>query len=237
MLDAVKKRVFAPHLETAHVRAAMHHLLQAIPEARNLLDVGCGDGHATRRYAGTWNLPPEKIVGIELQEKYTKTIDSFRVYSFDIEKESFPFADQSFDVVVCNQVIEHLKVVIFPLREMARVARKDGFLAVGIPNLSALISRFYLLLGRAPISLAFPGPHVRGFAHRSFVRFLGSNPNFVLTATTGAVFYPVPPPLSEPLARRFPGGACYTFYLLRKIHHSPEQDWPADAYGDESITG
>ncbi len=64
MLGAVKKWVFAPHRETVHIRAAMHSLLQAVPEAHTLLDVGCGDGHATQRYATIWNIPSENIVGV-----------------------------------------------------------------------------------------------------------------------------------------------------------------------------
>jgi len=88
-----------------------------------------------------------------------------------------------------------LKTVIAPLREMMRVTQTGGFVAVGIPNLSSLLSRVYLLLGRDPVCLAFPGPHVRGLTHRSFGRMLRSNPNLSLEAATGALFYPVPPRL------------------------------------------
>jgi ubiquinone/menaquinone biosynthesis C-methylase UbiE len=237
VFSSLKNRIFAPHRETAHVRAAMAKLLHVIPRANTLLDVGCGDGHATRRYANIWNIPLQSIAGIEAQPKYIRSIDSFRVHSLDIEWEVFPFGDEEFDVVVCNQVIEHLKIVLFPLREMARVVREGGYLAIGIPNLASLISRAYLLLGMAPTCLAFPGPHIRGFTHRPFVGFLRSNPNFTVKAITGAIFYPIPPPVSEWMARLLPGGACYTFYLLQKIHHRPERDWPTDQYLDESITG
>lgn len=237
LAELLKRSLFRPSEETIHVRAAMHSLLRLIPAARNLLDVGCGDGKATELYASTWNIPPNNTVGIEFQDKYKQAIDRFIVKSVDIEREPFPFADQSFDLVVCNQVLEHLKIVLAPLREMARVTRENGFLAIGIPNLSSLMSRLYLMLGKDPICLSFPGPHIRGLTHRSFTRFLSSNPNFALRATTGSVFYPVPLLLSSSLARRCPGLACYTFYLLQKIRHRPDNDWPAELYLDESVTG
>jgi hypothetical protein len=66
---------------------------------------------------------------------------------------------------------------------------------------------------------------------------LRSNPNLSLEATAGAVFYPAPPRLGQPLARAFPGLACYTFYLARKIRHRPDDDWPLALYPDESLTG
>lgn len=237
LAEFLKRGLFKPSEETVHVRAAMHSRLRRIPTARNLLDVGCGDGKATLLYASAWNIRPNNIVGIEFQEKYTQAIERFTVESVDIERERFPFPDQSFDLVVCNQVLEHLKIVLAPLREMARVTRKNGFLAIGIPNLSSLMSRIYLALGKDPICLSFPGPHIRGLTHRSFARFLISNLNFALRATTGAVFYPLPLFLSSPLARRCPALACYTFYLLQKTRHCPDSDWPADLYLDESVTG
>ncbi len=237
MLGALKSQLFRPGEETRCVRSAFQSLLRRVPRARSLLDVGCGDGYATRLYASTWDLALEDVVGVEPQDKYRVPGHPFRVCAVDIERERLPFPDQSFDVVMCNQVLEHLKIVIAPLREMMRVTQTGGFVAVGIPNLSSLLSRVYLLLGRDPICLAFPGPHVRGLTHRSFRRMLRSNPNLSLEATTGAVFYPAPPRLGEPLARVFPGLACYTFYLARKVRHRPDEDWPPALYPDESLTG
>jgi SAM-dependent methyltransferase len=236
-LGALKTVVLRTGEETHNIRGGFRALLRRVPRARNLLDVGCGDGHATQLYASTWGIPLADVVGVEAQDKYRAPGHPFRVCAVDVERERLPFPDRSFDVVVCNQVLEHLKTVIGPLREMMRVTQTGGFIAVGIPNLASLASRIYLLLGRDPICLAFPGPHVRGLTHRSFGRMLRSNPNLSLEAVSGAVFYPAPLGLGEPLARAFPGLACYTFYLARKIRHRPDDDWPQALYPDESLTG
>jgi SAM-dependent methyltransferase len=218
------------------MRSAVAWLLRHVPVPETVLDVGCGDGHAMDVYLTQWKLPPDAIEGVEPQGKYSAAL-RFKVYAVDIERERLPLADMSKDVVICNQVLEHLKVVIAPMREMARVTRVGGHVLIGVPNLASLISRINLFGGRDPICLAFPGPHIRGFTHRSFLRFLRSNPNLSLKAVTGSSLYPVPPPFMEPMGRLFPGLACYTFYLLQKHRHAPERDWPVDQFPDESITG
>jgi SAM-dependent methyltransferase len=238
VLAGLKTRLFPPHREMASVRATLEDVLrERVGSATSVLDVGCGDGVATRRYAAALGVPAAGTVGVEPQDKYRRHLTNFQTEALDIEREPLPFADQSFDVVICNQVLEHLKIVLVPLREMARVTREGGWLVLGVPNLSALISRLFLLVGRSPISLAFPGPHVRGFTHRDLTRFLRANPNFRLEATRGVLFYPVPTVMSATLARRFPGAACYILCLLRKLRHAPEHDWPPEQFPDESLTG
>lgn len=236
MLSALLRTLCQPEQEIPRVRLAVARLLERLPRPESVLDVGCGDGQTTQIYADRWSLPPSAIEGVEPQPKYNALLP-FKVYSIDIEREKLPFPDMSKDLVICNQVLEHLKTVISPIREMARVTKVGGHVLLGIPNLASLVSRAYLLLGRDPICLAFPGPHIRGLAHRSFLRFLRSNPNFSVMTVTGSSLYPVPRPFLEPLARLFPGLACYTFYVLRKKRHAPERDWPADQFPDESITG
>ena len=236
MIISFFKRLYLPSLEMRWRQAAVQSILKRIPAPQALLDIGCGDGSSTKNYAATWNLPLSSLTGVEPQEKYKQLID-FKTYALDIERQDLPFPDESFDLIICSQVLEHLKIVIRPLREMSRSLKTKGHLLLGIPNLASLTSRGYLLFGRDPICLSFPGPHIRAFTHRSFVRCLESNPNFSLEATRGSCFYPFPPALFEPLARWFPGLACYTFYLLRKCQHNPRTDWPVCDYPDESLTG
>ncbi len=77
LAEFLKRSLFKPSEETVHVRAAMHSLLRLIPTACNLLDVGCGDGKATKLYASTWNIRPDNIAGIERQEKYKRVMERF----------------------------------------------------------------------------------------------------------------------------------------------------------------
>jgi SAM-dependent methyltransferase len=236
MWTSLKRAIFKPGQEMDNLRQEVLSLLDPRMGLRNMLDVGCGEGEATCLYAAKLRLPFSSVHGIEPQEKY-KHLPPFQVHSLDIERQRFPFDDESFDLVICNQVLEHLKIVIQPLREMARILRPKGRLLLGVPNLASLMSRMLLAMGRDPICLPFPGPHIRGFTHGSFLKFLTSNPRFKLLRTSGSAFYPLPPFLGEPAARMFPGLACYTLYLFQKEKHDPGKDWPAGEYVDESLTG
>jgi SAM-dependent methyltransferase len=53
----------------------------------------------------------------------------------DIEQEALPFPDASFDVVLLNEVFEHLRVnPIRTIREIHRVLRPGGILSLSTPN-------------------------------------------------------------------------------------------------------
>jgi SAM-dependent methyltransferase len=62
-----------------------------------------------------------------------------------------PFKDDSFDLLLCLDVIEHLNLLDQPaaIAEMHRVLRPDGVLLASIPNLAHFASRLrFLLLGK-----------------------------------------------------------------------------------------
>jgi SAM-dependent methyltransferase len=49
--------------------------------------------------------------------------------------EAMPFADASFDSVLCNAVLEHVRDAESAIRELARVVRKGGHIVVAVPFL------------------------------------------------------------------------------------------------------
>lgn len=49
--------------------------------------------------------------------------------------ESMPFADASFDSVLCNAVLEHVRNAELAMHELARVVRKGGYVVVAVPFL------------------------------------------------------------------------------------------------------
>jgi ubiquinone/menaquinone biosynthesis C-methylase UbiE len=67
---------------------------------------------------------------------------------YDASFDCLPFDDEYFDIINCNDVIEHLHTS--PQRmltEMRRVLKKGGFLLITTPNLAALHNRIMLLFG------------------------------------------------------------------------------------------
>ncbi len=111
-----------------------------LAEVRRALDVGCGLGH----WAAC--LAPFLPAGCELTgvDRETRWIDEARHRSaahphlrctfVTGEAERLPFADDSFDLVTCQTVLIHVREPVVVLREMLRVLRPGGLLAVAEPN-------------------------------------------------------------------------------------------------------
>jgi SAM-dependent methyltransferase len=121
-------------------------LLALIGAPERALDVGCSTGYLARRLVerGT------AVVGIESDEAAAAEARSVceDVLVDDVETIDLPFRPASFDVVVCGDVIEHLRD---PGRFLARVRpliRPGGRLALTTPNVANWSIRLGLLSGR-----------------------------------------------------------------------------------------
>ena len=79
-----------------------------------------------------------------------------------------PFADASFDQVICSEVMEHVHDFRAAARELARVAKPGGRVAVTIPT--ATSEHLYLRLGDDYFES--PGGHIRIFRPRELAQGL-----------------------------------------------------------------
>ena len=106
------------------------------------LDVGCREG---------------------TQSEWLKK-NGYDVVSIDIEKDyehcrivdvnnKLPFENESFDLIWCSEVIEHLDSPKKSVDEFMRVLKKDGELIMTTPNSYAMIFRFASLFGLTPKKL------------------------------------------------------------------------------------
>ena len=113
------------------VRAYLDHLA---PGTR-VLDAGCGEGVFVTEFASRL-----AIKGID--ENYTS--DRVRRGSL----LALPYASESFDRVLCLDVLEHLQYEeqSVALGELHRVLAADGEALISIPNLDHLQSRVHFLL-------------------------------------------------------------------------------------------
>lgn len=111
------------------------YLLAHLRPGMSLLDVGCGPATITIDLAR--RLAPGRVVGIEPVEE-PLTIASAAAEAAGVGNVSFElgdvydlgFADDTFDVVHAHQVLQHLTDPVAALREMRRVSRPGGLVAV-----------------------------------------------------------------------------------------------------------
>lgn len=202
---------------------------------RRLLDVGCWDGGATLRYASVIGA---RAAGIEVFETPAAQAAArgIEVARADIERESFPWPEASFDVVIMNQVLEHLKNVWWAMSEAHRVLKPGGTLIVSVPNLASLHNRLLLALGVQPSSIRTFGPHVRGFARSEFERFVAHGGALRIERSIGVGFYPLQGSWGNPLARLWPGASHTAVIQAGKTANGPAP-WLAEltAAGDGAM--
>ena len=128
------------------VRGAADSAAYLLPHLRpgtTLLDVGCGPGTITLDLARI--VAPGGVVGIEYvdaplvaaREAAAERGDTTTRFEVG-DAESLPFADGSFDVVHAHQVLQHLTDPVGALREMVRVCRPGGWVAVRDADYAAM---------------------------------------------------------------------------------------------------
>jgi SAM-dependent methyltransferase len=186
-----------------------------------LLDVGCWDGGFSRRCGEA--LGAERVLGVEVYGTPAAEAEGkgMEIARLDLETERFPWPDAGVDVIVCNQVLEHLKNVWLPMTEMHRVLRPGGHAVLSVPNLASLHNRVLLAAGRQPTSIRLFGPHVRGYSFREFREFVGLGGAYEIERAITAGFYPLPARWTKPLSALWPAAGHTTIVLARKADTAP----------------
>lgn len=106
-----------------------------------MLDVGCGEG---RHIFGIMqDYPQMKCIGLDMDNaslqkaeegyEYFKSISDAGVEFLKGSAYSLPFPDQSIDLIVCSEVLEHLHEYNDAVREIYRVLKTGGKFYASVP--------------------------------------------------------------------------------------------------------
>jgi len=121
------------------IEATIHlaRYLNAKPYIRGkrVLDAACGEGYGSRLMR-EWGAA--SVVGVDISEtaisKADKLFGSDQVKYLVHDVDTLPFPDNSFDVVVSLETIEHLNNPSQFLKELRRVLKKNGTAIISCPN-------------------------------------------------------------------------------------------------------
>ena len=100
-------------------------------EATSLLDAGCGEGEALARLG---DQAPERTAAVDL-DRDAVALTQNRLPGVDVSRhsiEALPFEDDSFDLVLCLEVLEHVPEPGAALAELARVC--SGRIVLSVPD-------------------------------------------------------------------------------------------------------
>lgn len=124
---------------------------------KNLLDIGCGNGHMAGRIREVTGI--DVVDGIDIQADKIVPPDWLRLRRCDVDKENFPYPDNTFDAIYCGEVIEHVFDTDHLLDEIYRVLTPEGICVLTTPSQSSWINRLVVLLGyqvyQMPVSVKY----------------------------------------------------------------------------------
>lgn len=136
--------------------------VQLIGKGNKILEVGCRSGNLTQFYH-----EGNQVEGIDVDRnallEFEKRLN-LKSYWVDVDSEDIPFDDESFDLVVFSEVMEHLRFPQKALAEISRVLIKNGRLIGSVPNAFRLRNRWKFLFGK-PFEL--DPSHLRSYSHHS----------------------------------------------------------------------
>ena len=143
-----------------------------LSDGDHVLDLGCGEG---RHVHGLHMHGRLNVIGVDLDEASLKKAEdgllflpertegdagTTRFQTGDATQLDFP--DDTFDAIICSEVLEHLPDYDAALQEIRRVLKPDGRLCITVPH--AWPERICWQLAPPPNGYPFqPGGHIRIF--------------------------------------------------------------------------
>jgi len=129
------------HAESGHAK-----LLALVGDGKRVLDVGCSSGYLARPLVANGCT----VIGIEFDSAAAEEARSVcdDVLVGDVETMELPFSEGSFDVVLCGDLIEHLRDPDAFLARARPLLHADGRLVLTTPNVANWSMRLGLLAGR-----------------------------------------------------------------------------------------
>ena len=133
-------------------RKDMELIAQLVPKGSRVLDLGCGSGEFlaylrdTRQCSG---------YGVEIDDANVLACAQrgVNVIQLNLEEGLALFEDQSFDIVLQLETLQHLRNTEKMLRETARVGRIG---IVSFPNFAHWPNRLQVMAGRMPVTRVLP---------------------------------------------------------------------------------
>lgn len=158
----------------------------------DLLDIGTWDG-VTRKYVEQH--PGSEHVKYHSVDIYPHGTDfvykshDWTFHNINLEKGLTGLKSDSYDVLVCEQVLEHLHDVSLALRDMYRVLRPGGRMILGVPIFPEglhLVRKHVVPVTDRLLKVQKKRGHVQAWSKRTFINTIRENcPDLVIERSRG----------------------------------------------------
>lgn len=152
-----------------------------------VLEVGVGDGKMTKELSMACRF---NLSGLDYNTEMLEKQDTLLVEKIhlDIDFDKEPIVKfKEFDVIVCCEVLEHLRYPEYALKLLYNSLKKGGLLIVSTPNGSFYTHRLSLLAGKSPEDWTNTN-HYHNWNVYQF-RKLIENSDFVVKEHTGICWF------------------------------------------------
>jgi 2-polyprenyl-3-methyl-5-hydroxy-6-metoxy-1,4-benzoquinol methylase len=120
-------------------------MLDLVPPRSVVIDAGCSSGYLAEQLVARGC----RVTGLELDPVAGRFAERWceQVLVGDVETMDLPLAPASFDVVLCGDIVEHLRNPTAALARWRRLLRPGGRLVLSTPNVANVRIRMLLLFG------------------------------------------------------------------------------------------
>ena len=132
--------------------STLHSIARLVPHGSRVLDLGCGDGQLLA-YLRDQKQCSGYGVEIDDHKVHACLQRGIQVLQLNLEEGLAIFEDNSFDIVLQIDTLQHLRNAETMLRETARVGRSA---VVAFPNFAHWPNRLSVLQGRMPVTKRLP---------------------------------------------------------------------------------
>ncbi len=148
-------------------------ILQWIGSQKRILEVGCHTADLGVVLKGNGNF----VVGIDYNENAISIAKTKiqEAYVVDLESiEPYLMSNELYDVIVCNQVLEHLRNPEIALKRLLNLLQPSGTIIIGLPNVCNAKDRFNITWGQWEYTKTgvMDETHVHFFSYNSAISMI-----------------------------------------------------------------